>query len=184
MIKIQGLKLLKNKSFTDNRGYFCEQYKHSNSLALGIEAEYLQDNLSFSKFRGTMRGLHYQRPPSAQAKLVSCVSGAVFDVAVDIRRGSETYGEWFGVELSPENRNQLFIPVGFAHGFVTLMDNTILTYKCSSEYDPQTEGALLWSDEKLGIKWPKFEHYILSEKDAVAEFFDDFVSPFAHGENS
>ena len=184
MTGINGLKLIQSRTFYDDRGYFSEQYRQSGAVEFEIEANYPQDNLSFSNSRGTVRGLHYQGPPSAQAKLVSCVFGAVFDVAVDIRRGSETYGKWFGVELSPINGNQLFIPVGFAHGFVTLVDNTILTYKCSSEYDPRTEGGLLWSDEKIGITWPKFEKYILSEKDAEAKIFDEFISPFINGVNS
>jgi dTDP-4-dehydrorhamnose 3,5-epimerase len=128
--------------------------------------------------------LHFQSPPHAQAKLVRCGRGAIFDVAVDIRRGSLTYGQWEGYELTAKTGDQLYIPVGFAHGFVTLEPDSEIVYKCSDYYAPETEGAVLWNDSDIGINWPTETDPILSDKDAVAPLFSDLENPFIFGENS
>ena len=128
--------------------------------------------------------MHFQSPPHAQAKLVRCGSGAIFDVAVDIRRGSPTYGQWEGYELTAKNGDQLYIPVGFAHGFVTLEPDSEIVYKCSDYYAPETEGAVLWNDSDISINWPTETDPILSDKDAFAPLFSDLESPFIFGENS
>ena len=144
----------------------------------------MQDNHSLSREVGTLRGLHFQTPPHAQAKLVRCGRGALFDVAVDIRRGSPTYGQWEGYELTSENGNQLYVPVGFAHGFITLKPDSEIVYKCSDYYAPETEGAILWNDPDIGIDWPTEADPILSDKDAAAPLLSDLESPFVFGENS
>ena len=168
----------------DQRGFFAETYSRRKYSELGIEDEFVQDNHSLSREVGTLRGLHFQAPPHAQAKLVRCGRGAIFDVAVDIRRGSPTYGQWKGYELSAENGNQLYIPVGFAHGFVTLEPDSEIVYKCSDYYAPETEGAILWNDPDIGIEWLIETDPILSDKDAVAPLLFDLESPFIFGENS
>ena len=138
----------------------------------------VQDNHSVSATVGTVRGLHFQAPPNAQAKLVRCGRGAIFDVAVDIRIGSPTYGDWAGYELSAVNGAQLYIPSGFAHGFVTLEPDSEIVYKCSDYYAPDTEGSLRWDDPDIGIEWPLTAQPVLSEKDAKAPSLADFDSPF------
>ncbi|WP_439138856.1 dTDP-4-dehydrorhamnose 3,5-epimerase [Roseicyclus sp.] len=166
--------------FGDARGFFAETYSHAKFAAQGILLDFVQDNHSLSAQIGTVRGLHFQAPPHAQAKLVRCGRGVLFDVAVDIRRGSPTYGKWFGCELSFENGRQLLIPAGFAHGFVTRAPDTEIIYKCSDLYAPQTEGALRWDDPDIGIDWAMGDlDPILSPKDAAAPVFDGFASPFA-----
>jgi len=168
----------------DHRGFFAEIYSRRKYSELGIDVEFVQDNHSLSREVGTLRGLHFQSPPHAQAKLVRCGRGAIFDVAVDIRRGSPTYGEWKGYELTAENGNQLYVPVGFAHGFVTLMPDSEIVYKCSDYYTPETEGTVLWNDPDIGIEWPTDADLILSDKDAVAPLLSELESPFIFGENS
>ena len=168
----------------DHRGFFAETYSRRQYAELGINVDFVQDNHSLSREVGTLRGLHFQAPPHAQAKLVRCGRGALFDVAVDIRRGSPTYGRWEGYELTAENGDQLYIPVGFAHGFVTLEPDSEIVYKCSDYYAPETEGAVLWNDPDIGIDWPIDTAPILSDKDAVAPLFPDLESPFVFGENS
>lgn len=143
-----------------------------------MDASFVQDNHSLSAAAGTVRGLHFQAPPQAQANLVRWGRGAIFDVAVDIRRGSPTYGDWVGYELSAENGAQLYIPVGFAHGFATLESDSEIIYKCSDYYAPETEGALRWDDPDIGIKWPLIGAPMLSEKDAAAPLLAGFNSPF------
>lgn len=170
--------MLKPNRIGDRRGFFAEIYSHRSYFELGIGSIFVQDNHSLSVATGTVRGLHFQGPPHAQAKLVRCGRGAIFDVAVDIRAGSPTYGQWVGCELSAENGAQLFIPVGFAHGFVTLEPESEIVYKCSDYYAPETEGALRWDDPDIGIDWPLTGDEILSEKDAVAPMLADFKSPF------
>lgn len=177
--KLSGVKLLKPKRFGDSRGFFAETYNQRACVSLGVDVTFVQDNHSLSTAAGTVRGLHFQAPPHAQAKLVRCGRGALFDVAVDIRTGSPTYGEWFGAELSFDNGRQLCIPAGFAHGFVTRAPDTEIVYKCSDYYAPETEGALRFDDPDIGIDWgldglPP----ILSEKDAAAGLLADFDSPF------
>jgi dTDP-4-dehydrorhamnose 3,5-epimerase len=168
----------------DHRGFFAETYSRRKYSELGIEDEFVQDNHSLSREVGTLRGLHFQSPPHAQAKLVRCGRGAIFDVAVDIRRGSPTYGQWQGYELTAENGEQLYVPVGFAHGFVTLEPDSEIVYKCSDYYAPETEGAVLWNDPDIGIDWPTKADPILSDKDAVAPLISELESPFIFGENS
>lgn len=158
------------RRFPDDRGWFAEVYKESEFATAEIAGPFLQDNHSVSA-RGTLRGLHYQLPPHAQGKLVRVVRGRVWDVVVDIRRGSVTWGKWVGVELSAENGEMLWVPPGFAHGFVALEDDTHLTYKCTAEYHRDSERAIRWDDPDLAIAWPTLSggaEYRLSEKDAAA----------------
>ena len=176
------ISLLTPKRFGDHRGYFAEAYSRRRYAELGIDVEFVQDNHSLSRDVSTLRGLHFQAPPHAQAKLVRCGQGAIFDVAVDIRRGSPTYGHWAGYTLSAENGAQLYIPVGFAHGFATLEPDSEIIYKCTDYYAPETEGAVRW--DSCGINWPLSADPILSEKDAIATGFSDLDSPFIYGENA
>ena len=180
---IETLKCIKPSRHEDHRGFFAETYSRRKYLDLGIELEFVQDNHSISKDAGTLRGLHYQSPPNAQAKLVRCGRGAIFDVAVDIRRGSPTYGEWKGFELTAENGFQLFVPVGFAHGYLTLEPNSEIVYKCSDYYAPESEGIILWSDPEISIHWPVTTTPILSDKDTLAPRLSDFESPFIFGKH-
>ena len=170
--------------FDDERGFFAEIYSHKKYSKMGIDVEFVQDNHSLSRDVGTLRGLHFQAPPHAQGKLVRCGRGSFFDVAVDIRRGSQTFGQWVGYELSAENGHQLYVPMGFAHGFVTLEPDSEIVYKCSDYYAPETERALRWDDPDIGIDWPLTGNPTLSEKDALAPLLKDFESPFIFGENS
>lgn len=156
--------LIKPKAFGDERGFFVESYKKSLFHANGITEEFIQDNHSKSA-KGVLRGLHYQLNPKAQGKLVRCVSGAVFDVAVDIRRGSPTFGKWVGYELNAENKSMLWIPAGFAHGFVTLADDTEFLYKTTSEYAPECDRGIKYDDPAIGIEWPSLDKLLLSDKD-------------------
>ena len=166
----------------DSRGFFAETYSRQRYVEMGIDVEFVQDNHSLSRSVGTLRGLHFQATPHAQGKLVRCGRGAIFDVAVDIRRGSPTYGKWEGYELTADNGHQLYVPVGFAHGFVTLEPDSEIVYKCTDYYAPESEGAVHW--DSCGIAWPLSVDPILSDKDAVAPALVDFVSPFIYGENS
>ena len=183
-IRLEKALLIRSKRHGDHRGFFAETYSRRQYAELGINVDFVQDNHSLSREVGTLRGLHFQAPPHAQAKLVRCGRGALFDVAVDIRRGSPTYGRWEGYELTAENGDQLYIPVGFAHGFVTLEPDSEIVYKCSDYYAPETEGAVLWNDPDIGIEWPIAAEPILSDKDAVAPLLSDLESPFIFGENS
>lgn len=176
--KLEGVKLLKPRRFGDERGFFAESYSLRNYLEIGIDAIFVQDNHSISSAAGTVRGLHFQAPPKGQAKLVRCGRGAIFDVAVDLRRGSPTFGGWVGLELSADNGAQLFIPEGLAHGFVTLEANSEIVYKCSEYYAPEAEGSLRWDDPDIGIEWPLNCAPVLSEKDSTAPFLAEFESPF------
>lgn len=156
--------IIEPKVFGDARGFFMETWQRERYSELGITGPFVQDNLSFSS-RGVLRGLHYQRPPYAQGKLVSVVQGEVFDVAVDIRVGSPTFGQWAGVYLSGENHRQFWIPAGFAHGFCVVSETAYFSYKCSGGvYMPAAEGGIAWDDPELGIEWPNVEVQ-LSEKD-------------------
>lgn len=170
--------------YEDHRGFFAETFSRNKFMELGIDIDFVQDNHSLSKVSGTLRGLHFQAPPHAQAKLVRCGHGAIYDVAVDIRYGSPTYGKWEGYHLTAENGHQLFVPVGFAHGFMTLEPDSEIVYKCSDYYAPETEGAVVWNDPELGIDWPSETDPILSDKDAAAPLLADLESPFIFGENS
>ena len=175
---LPGLALITPRRFGDHRGFFAESWSQAKLAEAGIDIAFVQDNHSLSMTPGTVRGLHYQAPPHAQAKLVRCGRGALFDVAVDIR-GSPTYGQWFGAELSFENGKQLLVPEGFAHGFVTLQPETEIVYKCSDYYAPETEGAVVWDDPQIAINWPMEGHDpVLSEKDATALKLSEIDTPF------
>lgn len=174
--------ILKPRRFADSRGWFSEVWNAHVLESHGITTGFVQDNHSYSRDAGTVRGLHFQSPPHAQAKLVRCGRGRVFDVAVDIRRGSPTYGKWAGVELSRENGLQIFIPAGFLHGFVTREPDSELLYKCSDVYAPECDGAIRFDDPDIGIDWgidPTTA--ILSDKDQKAASLRDFKSPFSYG---
>lgn len=164
--KIKDVILVKPKVFGDNRGFFMESYKKSDFFANGIDVEFNQDNHSKST-KGVLRGLHYQAKPYGQAKLVRCSKGRIYDVAVDIRPNSETFGQYVKVELSEENKQMLFIPEGFAHGFVALTDEVELLYKASGEYNQQADRGLLWNDKDINIDWNIEFEPLLSEKDKV-----------------
>lgn len=165
--KLPGVRILEPQVFGDARGWFMESWSQKKMENAGIHVDFVQDNHSFSAERGTLRGLHYQLNPMAQAKLLRVSRGAVFDVAVDIRRGSPTYAQWIGIELSAENYRQLFIPRGFAHGFITLTDNVEVQYKADNLYAPDCDGNIRWDDPAIGVAWP-FTPVVLSEKDAIA----------------
>lgn len=178
-LAIPEVKLIVPARHADSRGYFSEVYNRRALAEAGVDAPFLQDNQSYSARAGTVRGLHYQGPPSAQAKLVRVLRGAVFDVAVDARKGSPTYGRWVGAELSAENGAQLFVPAGFLHGFATLAPDTEVLYKVDAHYDRAAEGAVRWDDPDLGIDWPvaaRGAH--VSERDAAAPRWAEFDSPF------
>lgn len=164
--------------YDDDRGSFQESWnKEDFNKMFGVH-DFVQDNQSVSK-KNVVRGLHFQKPPYAQAKLVRVVRGSVYDVAVDIRKGSPTYGNWYGVLLSAENNKQFLVPRGFAHGFVALEDNTVFQYKCDNKYDKASEGALMWDDKTIGIEWPfDTSLAIVSDKDQKNDKFDGFDSPF------
>jgi dTDP-4-dehydrorhamnose 3,5-epimerase len=164
----------------DDRGWFAETFSEGRFRELGVDCGFCQDNFVFSATAGVLRGLHFQKPPFAQAKLVSCLRGRIWDVGVDIRRGSPTYGRWQGVELSAANALQVFVPVGYAHGYVTLEADTEVCYKVSSVYAPQSEGGVIWNDPALAIDWPlDGVSPIISQKDALLPEFQDLDSPFA-----
>jgi dTDP-4-dehydrorhamnose 3,5-epimerase len=172
----KGLILIKPKVFMDERGYFFESFNHEKFESIGIKENFIQDNQSLSN-KGIVRGLHFQAPPHAQGKLVRVIKGAVQDVVVDIRKNSTTYGKSYSVELNEENFLMLYIPQGFAHGFATLQDQTIFSYKCTDTYHPECEGGLAWDDREFSINWAVKEP-ILSEKDKKYQAFSLFVSPF------
>ena len=170
--KIEDVILVKPKFFGDNRGFFMETYKKSDFFANGITEEFVQDNHSKSS-KGVLRGLHYQAKPYGQAKLVRCVRGRIYDVAVDLRKESKSFGQYVKVELSEENHNMLFIPNGFAHGFVALTDNVELIYKTGGEYEPKADRGVLWSDKDINIDWNIDFEPILSEIDKIQPKFKD-----------
>lgn len=173
---LPGVLVLTPRRFGDDRGFFSESWNRRTLEDAGVSLpEFVQDNHSLSHSAGTVRGLHYQSPPHAQGKLVRCGRGRLFDVAVDARRGSPTYGQWVGEELSFENGRQLWIPAGFLHGFVTREPDTEIVYKCTDHYDPACDGAVLWNS--LGIDWG-VDDPILSEKDTKAVPFSQFETPF------
>lgn len=161
--KIKDLYIIDVKTYGDNRGYFMETYKQSDFFDAGLKYNFVQDNQSSSR-KGVLRGLHFQKT-YPQAKLVRVLKGEVFDVAVDLRKGSETYGQWVGVLLSEENKRQFMIPRGFAHGFLVVSDYAEFAYKCDEFYHPEDEGGIIWSDESIAIEWPDVGEIILSEKD-------------------
>lgn len=177
--EIAGVKIIEPRIFGDARGYFFESFSVRDfTEQTGMQITFVQDNESKSRY-GVVRGLHFQKPPYAQSKLVRVVSGMVLDVAVDIRKGSSTYGRYVAVELSGENHRQLFLPKGMAHGFAVLSDEVVFQYKCDEYYHPESEGAIAWDDPTLAIDWhlPK-ESVLLSEKDSHHPKFNEFVTPF------
>jgi dTDP-4-dehydrorhamnose 3,5-epimerase len=181
---IDGVVVFSPTRFGDDRGWFTETWNAERMAQLGYDIAFVQDNHSMSTQVGTLRGLHYQRAPHAQDKLVRCSQGAIFDVAVDVRRGSPTYGKWVGVDLTPENGKQLLVPKGFLHGFVTRAPMTEVQYKCSDVYAKDCDGAVRWDDPTLAIDWGLDAAPILSDKDAAAQLFADFVTPFSIGDHS
>ena len=173
---IDGLLVITPRVFRDDRGYFAETYSEERYREAGIIGSFVQDNQSLSQ-KGVLRGLHFQKPPFAQGKLVRVIKGSVLDVAVDIRKGSPTYGQYHAEILDEELQNQFWIPPGFAHGFLTLEDNTIFSYKCTQYYNKESEDANRWNDPDVHINWD-VENPILSEKEQMASFLKDFESPF------
>lgn len=171
--------LLRPRRFGDERGWFMETYSETAAAAAGIDARFVQDNQSFSASQGTIRGLHYQRPPHAQAKLVRCLRGSIMDYAVDIRRGSPTYGRHVAARLTAEGREQLYVPVGFAHGFVTLEPDVEIAYKVTDVYAPDCDGGIAWDDPMIDIDWPlPPSGAVLSDKDRGLPTLAQFDSPF------
>ena len=178
-LDIAGLLLITPRRFGDERGFFSESWNRKVLAGHGIDIDFVQDNHSLSKTVGTVRGLHFQAPPHAQAKLVRCGRGRLFDVAVDARKGSPTFGQWFGAELSFDNGKQLLIPEGFLHGFMTLEPDTEIIYKCSDYYAPECDGSVRFDDPDIGIDWPlKDIDFTVSAKDRDAPSFADFDNPF------
>ncbi|EAQ07210.1 dTDP-4-dehydrorhamnose 3,5-epimerase [Yoonia vestfoldensis SKA53] len=178
--KLAGVLILSPARFGDARGFFSESWNRKTLAAQGITLDFVQDNHSLSAQIGTIRGLHFQSPPHAQAKLVRCGRGCLFDVAVDIRRDSPTYGQWLGEELSDQNGRQLLIPAGFLHGFITRAPDTEIIYKCTDYYAPACDGAVRFDDPDIGIDWglPAGVAPILSDKDAAAPLLRDLDTPF------
>ena len=177
---IEGLFIIEPKVFGDHRGYFFESFSERDFNSQVCQVRFVQDNESKSRY-GVLRGLHFQKPPYAQSKLVRVVKGAVLDVAVDIRMGSPTFGRHVAVELTEDNHRQFFISRGFAHGFVVLSDEVIFQYKCENFYEPESEGAIAWNDPALGIDWKiPAEDIILSEKDKKHPVLAEIVSPFLY----
>lgn len=171
---------IKNKLFTDNRGYFTELWNKKTFKKIGINDVFVQDNLSVSYKRGTIRGLHLQKPPYAQAKLIRCTKGKIIDFVVDIRLGSPDYGKWKSFELSQKNSMQLYIPVGFLHGFITMTDNTEINYKCSNYYSKKHEVIISFNDPEININWP-LKKYIMSAKDKQSSVaLNKFKNPFRY----
>lgn len=174
--KLQGIKIVEPQVFGDNRGWFMEWYQYDTYQKAGITCSFVQDNLSYSK-KNVLRGLHFQKKHQ-QDKLVGVLRGKIFDVVVDIRKDSSTFGQWFGIELSAENKKQLFISKGFAHGYVVLSEEAEIFYKCSDTYFPEEESGILWSDRELNIDWKieEKEKLILSEKDKKWQTWKEFSS--------
>ena len=176
MFDIQGPILVEPKVFGDDRGFFVEFYKHSDFLKAGIPDHFVQDNYSRSSKR-VLRGLHFQKNPKAQGKLVRCIAGAIFDVAVDIRRESPTFGKWIAVTLSDENKHMLYIPAGFAHGFLTMSESADILYKCTEEYSPESDRGIIWNDPDIAISWDVKEP-LLSGKDSALPRLRDVDNNF------
>ena len=179
--EIEGVFIIEPKVFGDDRGYFFESYSAREfKEKTGLDITFVQDNESKSRY-GVLRGLHFQLPPYTQSKLVRCVKGAVLDVAVDIRKGSPTYGKYAMCELTEENHRQFFVPKGMAHGFCVLSEEAVFQYKCDEFYHPEAEGVIVWNDSEIGIEWPvKAEDVLLSEKDKHHPQLKFFESPFVY----
>ena len=183
---IEGVLIIETDVFGDHRGYFTETYSKPKYVEMGIDVEFVQDNMSFSAQKGTVRGLHWQNPPYAQSKLVSCTKGTVIDVAVDIRKDSPTYGKWVTCELSAENHRQFFIPQGFAHGFLTLTDDVEFRYKVDNVYNKESEGCIRYDDPAVNVEWGTLLNGIeavLSDKDKVGPTLEEANNHFKYKEN-
>jgi dTDP-4-dehydrorhamnose 3,5-epimerase len=180
-IALDELLVIQPKVFTDSRGYFFESYSFQKFVSLGLDVEFVQDNESYSEF-GTIRGLHYQLAPYAQAKLVRVVHGKILDVAVDVRLKSPTYGKYFAVELDADSKRMLFIPRGFAHGFAVLSKSALINYKCDTIYNPQAERGIIYNDPTIGIDWHiEPTKMLVSPKDNVLPFFEHIETNFIYG---
>ncbi|MEK3985230.1 dTDP-4-dehydrorhamnose 3,5-epimerase [Paenibacillus sp. FSL K6-3166] len=178
--ELEGVLIVEPAVFGDHRGWFMETFSEAKFQEQGLQLEFVQDNQSFSATKGTLRGLHYQINPKAQTKLVRCTKGAILDVALDIRRGSPSYGKWFGIELTADNKKQLLIPKGFAHGFMTLTDDVEVQYKCDELYAPECDGGILWNDPEIGIEWPIDIEPVLSAKDERAPLLKNSSHNFVY----
>ncbi|MDO4199078.1 MAG: dTDP-4-dehydrorhamnose 3,5-epimerase [Erysipelotrichaceae bacterium] len=184
--KIKGVYIIESDCFGDDRGWFMETYNQAKFHDLGIDTVFVQDNMSYSTVKGTLRGLHYQKAPYSQAKLVRCTRGKVIDVAVDIRKGSPTYGKWESVELSAENKRMFYIPKGMAHGFLTLSDEVEFCYKCDELYNKESEGGIRYDDPTINIDWGTLLNGIepvLSEKDKNAPNIENCNANFVYEED-
>jgi dTDP-4-dehydrorhamnose 3,5-epimerase len=179
---LPGVKVIEPKVFGDHRGWFMETYSEAMFKVAGIDMNFVQDNQSLSAAKGILRGLHYQLNPKAQTKLVRCTKGAIFDVAIDIRKGSPTFGKWFGIELSAENKKQLLIPKGFAHGFMTTTNDVEVQYKVDELYAPECDRGIIWNDPAIGIEWPIDITPVLSVKDENAPLLAEAENNFIVGE--
>ncbi|PFN80599.1 dTDP-4-dehydrorhamnose 3,5-epimerase [Bacillus sp. AFS076308] len=179
---LPGVLIIEPKVFGDHRGWFTETYNETIFREAGLNINFVQDNQSFSAVKGTLRGLHYQLNPKAQTKLVRCTRGSIFDVAIDIRKGSPSFGNWFGLELTAENKKQLLIPKGFAHGFMTLTDDVEVQYKVDELYAPECDRGIIWNDPAIGIEWPIDISPVLSAKDEKAPFLANAENNFIYGE--
>ncbi len=177
---ISGLKKITPARFGDSRGYFSEVFKREWFRENVADVEFVQDNESLSAQAGTVRGLHFQTEPFAQGKLVRCIRGRLLDAAVDIRKGSPTFGQWTSIELSSDNGEQLWIPAGFAHGFITLVHDTVISYKVTAAYSSTHDRGVKWDDPAIGINWPKMENYVLSEKDAKQPLLSELPEYFTY----
>ena len=176
---VPGVLLVRVRKFADSRGYFLETFRKHDFAEIGVDCDFVQDNQAFSTQPGTVRGLHFQVPPHAQAKLVRVLRGAVFDVAVDLRRGSSTYGKWCGARLTADGGEQIFVPRGFAHGYSTLEPDTAVAYKVDAYYAPQSEAGLIWNDPAIDIDWSiPAEDVLVSDKDAKLPSLTSFNTPF------
>lgn len=179
-LKILDVKKIRPARFGDSRGYFSEVFRRAWFRENVSDVEFVQDNESLSAQAGTVRGLHFQTPPSAQGKLVRCTQGRLLDVAVDIRTGSPTFGQWAAVELSPENGEQLWIPAGFAHGFMTLVDDTVISYKVTAPYSSAHDRGVKWDDPAIGTEWPGANGIVLSDKDAKQPLLSELPDYFTY----
>lgn len=183
-LAISDVLLVQPRKFKDDRGYFVETFSRRELETVGIKNDFVQDNQSLSTRRGTLRGLHFQRPPHSQAKLVRVVRGAVFDVAIDLRRGSPTFAKWCATTLTAEEGHQLFVPRGFAHAFCTLEPDTEIAYKVDDYYVAESDTGIIWNDPDIGVSWPiAVRELTLSDKDAALPRLADFESPFVYTEN-
>jgi len=174
-LPLEGAHLIQLEKFSDERGFFARYFCKEEFKKTGLESEFVQVNNSLSRKKGTLRGLHFQRPPQAEVKLVRCIKGAIWDVIVDIRKGSKTYGKWVGAELNEENRDMMYVPKGFAHGFISLTEDSEILYMVSATYNPELEGTLRWDDPVHGIEWP-IQPRVLSKKDQNATDWNESKS--------